>query len=72
MSLHRANVAPLDIGAVFSIVSDALTRRALEFAIAEIGEPPGSLRLAGPRESGTARGGAELRPGQRCRVLEGR
>ena len=40
MSLHRANVAPLDIGAVFSIVSDALTRRALEFAIAEIGEPP--------------------------------
>jgi len=40
VSLHRANVAPLDIEAVFSIVSDALTRRALEFAVAEIGEAP--------------------------------
>jgi CBS domain-containing protein len=40
VNLHRANVAPLHIEAVFSIVSDALTRRALEFAIAELGEPP--------------------------------
>ena len=40
VSMHRANVAPLDIEAVFSIVSDALTRRALEFAVAEVGEPP--------------------------------
>ena len=40
VSMHRANVAPLDIEAVFSIVSDALTRRALEFAAAEIGQPP--------------------------------
>jgi len=40
VSLHRANMAPLDIEAVFSIVSDALTRRALEFAAAEIGQPP--------------------------------
>jgi CBS domain-containing protein len=40
VSLHRANVAPLDISAVFSIVSDALTRRALEFAVGEAGEAP--------------------------------
>ncbi len=40
VSMHRANVAPLDIEAVFSIVSDALTRRALEFAVAEDGEAP--------------------------------
>ena len=40
VSLHRAHVAPLDIEAVFSIVSDALTRRAIEFAVAEMGEPP--------------------------------
>ncbi|MGO9963954.1 MAG: putative nucleotidyltransferase substrate binding domain-containing protein [Acidimicrobiales bacterium] len=40
VSLHRANMAPLAIEAVFSIVSDALTRRALEFAAAEVGEPP--------------------------------
>ena len=40
VSLHRASVAPLDIEAVFSIVSDALTRRALEFAVSELGEAP--------------------------------
>jgi len=40
VSLHQANMAPLDIEAVFSIVSDALTRRSLEFAVAELGEPP--------------------------------
>jgi len=40
VSMHRASVAPLDIEAVFSIVSDALTRRALEFALAEAGEAP--------------------------------
>src|SRR5271165_579158 len=40
VSLHRANVAPVDIEAVFSIVSDALTRRALELALGEIGEAP--------------------------------
>jgi CBS domain-containing protein len=40
VSMHRANVAPLDIEAVFSIVSDALTRRALGFALDEVGEPP--------------------------------
>jgi CBS domain-containing protein len=40
VSMHRAHVAPLDIEAVFSIVSDALTRRAIEFALAEVGEAP--------------------------------
>jgi CBS domain-containing protein len=40
VSLHSANVAPLDIEAVFSIVSDALTRRALEFSLNEIGDAP--------------------------------
>jgi CBS domain-containing protein len=40
VSLHRARVAPLDIEAVFSIVSDALTRRALEFAFAGVGDAP--------------------------------
>lgn len=40
VSMHSANVAPLDIEAVFSIVSDALTRRALEFATEEVGEAP--------------------------------
>jgi len=40
VSLHQAHMAPLDIEAVYSVVSDALTRRALEFAIVELGEPP--------------------------------
>ncbi len=43
VGLHRANMAPLGIEAMFSIVSDALTRRALEFAVAEVGEPPVSF-----------------------------
>ncbi|MFZ0173141.1 MAG: putative nucleotidyltransferase substrate binding domain-containing protein [Acidimicrobiales bacterium] len=40
VSLHRGHMATLDIEAIYSVVSDALTRRALEFAIGEMGEPP--------------------------------
>jgi CBS domain-containing protein len=40
VSLHRAHLASLDIQAVYSVVSDALTRRALEFALEEAGKPP--------------------------------
>ncbi|MGA2210098.1 MAG: putative nucleotidyltransferase substrate binding domain-containing protein [Acidimicrobiales bacterium] len=40
VSLHRAHLASLDVQAVYSVVSDALTRRALEFALEETGQPP--------------------------------
>ena len=40
VSLHRGGMSALDVMSVFSIVADALTRRALDFAVAHVGEPP--------------------------------
>ncbi len=40
VAMHDAHIAALDIQAMFSVVVDALTRRLLELAIAEAGEPP--------------------------------
>jgi len=40
VSMTRAHMAALDVMSVFSVVADALTRRALELAVAEAGEPP--------------------------------
>lgn len=39
-AMHGAHIAALDIQATFSVVVDALTRRILELAIDEAGEPP--------------------------------
>ena len=70
VSMHRANVAPLDIEAVFSIVSDALTCRALEFATRRGRGSSSTFRMARAREPGPARGRPELGPRQRRGVLE--
>jgi len=40
VAMHEAHIAALDIQALFSVVVDALTRRILELAIEEAGEPP--------------------------------
>jgi len=40
IALHEARVAARNTMAVYSVVVDALTRRLLEFAVAEEGEPP--------------------------------
>ncbi len=40
VQLHRSHMAPLDIAAVYSVVCDAITRRALELVLREHGEPP--------------------------------
>ena len=40
LRLHRGGMTALDVMSVFSIVADALTRRAIDFAIAEIGPSP--------------------------------
>jgi CBS domain-containing protein len=40
VSLHRGGMTALDVMSVFSIVADALTRRSLDFAVADAGEPP--------------------------------
>ncbi len=40
VNLHAGHMAPLDIEAAYSIVSDAVTRRAIEFSVEELGEPP--------------------------------
>jgi CBS domain-containing protein len=40
VSLHRGGMTALDVMSVFSIVADALTRRSLDFAMAQIGAPP--------------------------------
>jgi len=40
IALHDARVAAANIMAVYAVVVDALTRRLLELAIAETGEPP--------------------------------
>jgi CBS domain-containing protein len=39
VSMHDARIAPERIAAVYSVVADALTRRLLELAIADAGEP---------------------------------
>jgi CBS domain-containing protein len=41
IAMSRSRIAALDIMSVFSVVADALTRRALDLAVAEAGEPPG-------------------------------
>lgn len=40
IALHDARVAAVNITAIYSVVIDALTRRLLELAITEAGEPP--------------------------------
>ena len=40
VAMHEAHIAALDIQAMFSVVVDALTRRILELAIEDAGEPP--------------------------------
>jgi CBS domain-containing protein len=40
IAMHDARVAATNITAIYSVVVDALTRRLLELAIAEAGEPP--------------------------------
>ncbi|MFZ0171125.1 MAG: putative nucleotidyltransferase substrate binding domain-containing protein [Acidimicrobiales bacterium] len=40
VAMHEAHIAALDIQATFSVVMDALTRRILELAIEDAGEPP--------------------------------
>src|SRR4051812_26055959 len=39
-ALHDARVAPEHVGAIVSVVASALTRRLLDAAVAEAGEPP--------------------------------
>ncbi len=39
ISLHEAKVAATDVSAVYSVVADALTRRLIELAVGELGEP---------------------------------
>lgn len=43
IAMHDARAAPTNITAVYSVVVDALTRRLLELAVAELGEPPVSF-----------------------------
>ncbi|MEA2427262.1 MAG: hypothetical protein QOF37_890 [Thermoleophilaceae bacterium] len=40
LALHDARVPALNISAIFSVVTDALTRRMLELVLADSGEPP--------------------------------
>jgi len=40
VKLHRGGMTALDVMSVFSIVADALTRRALDFAVEQLGAPP--------------------------------
>ncbi len=40
VSMTRARMAALDVMSVFSVVADALTRRAIDLAVAAAGEPP--------------------------------
>lgn len=39
IAMHEAHVAPANVTAVYAVVVDALTRRLLELAVAESGEP---------------------------------
>jgi CBS domain-containing protein len=40
IGMHDARMAATNINAIYSVVVDALTRRLLELAVAELGEPP--------------------------------
>ncbi len=40
VDLHRCHAPVAEVQAVFSVMSDAVTRRALELCLAEMGEPP--------------------------------
>lgn len=40
IAMNRGGVAALDVMSVFSVVADALTRRALDFATEQVGESP--------------------------------
>ena len=40
VGLHRGGMTALDVMSVFSVVADALTRRALDLAVADAGESP--------------------------------
>ena len=40
VNLHRGGMNALDVMSVFSVVADALTRRAVDLAIAQTGNPP--------------------------------
>ncbi len=40
ISMTRGGMTALDVMSVFSVVADALTRRALDLAVAQAGEPP--------------------------------
>jgi CBS domain-containing protein len=40
IALHDAEVPPARIGSIMAVVIDALTRRLIEFAVAEMGGPP--------------------------------
>jgi CBS domain-containing protein len=43
VSLHDADVAPLQIAAVISVIADAMTRRLIELTTGELGVPPRPL-----------------------------
>ena len=43
IAMHEARASPMNITAVYSVVVDALTRRLLELAVAELGKPPASF-----------------------------
>ena len=40
VALHEARVAPDHVGAIISVVTDALTRRLIDLTVADLGEPP--------------------------------
>ena len=40
VALHRARTAPLHLAGIHSVVVDALIRRLIELAVADVGEPP--------------------------------
>ena len=58
VALHRARADPLRIAAVHSVVVDALTRRLIDLAIADVGPARGPLRVAGAGQRRAARGDA--------------
>ena len=55
IALHDARIAALNVMAIYSIVVDALTRRLLDLAVADVGSAPGGgVRVARPRQPGAA------------------
>lgn len=47
IALHDARVAALNVMAIYSVVADALTRRLLEFAVADAGAPTAAFAWLG-------------------------